>query len=267
MNKTLLITGATDGIGKELSYIAAQENYTVILHGRNSQKLENLKKELQSEFKDTEFRSILADFSDLEQTSTAFKKYVNEFETPDVIINNAALLNNERKLTKDGFEEVFQVNHLAGFLVTQILMDKKKADTQYRIINVTSMIHALELDFDNINSEKSFSPEQVYEMTKLCNVLYAHTLTRKYNTDELLSASVHPGVIDTKLLAKKWSGGLSPKEGAYNVFFVVEFPGLVAIPGSYIENRRPMRAAEISYSEEVQDKLWEYSTEVLKKYL
>ncbi len=267
MSKTLLITGATDGIGKELSRIAAAAGYDVTLHGRNSERLEEVKVELEKDFPKRKIQSILSDFSDLKATATAFKNYGKEFGMPDILVNNAGLLNSEKKLTVDGFEENFQVNYLSSFLVSQVLMNFMKPEKQYRVINVSSMIHATSLDFDNLNSEKYFSAKDVYSMTKLCNMLFTNKLTREYEVDKLLTASVHPGVVNTKLLRQQWGGGISPAEGAANVFFAVEFEALTAIPGAYIENRRPMQAADVAYSEEIQDKLWNYSMQKIKEFL
>lgn len=267
MKQTLFITGATDGIGKELCRMSAEAGYLTVVHGRRQERIEQLTADLEKDFPDAKFRRVLADFTDLSATAAAFRNYADEFGMPDVLINNAGLLNNEKVLTPDGFEESFQVNHLAGFLLSNILLEKSLPEKQYRVITVSSMIHAADLDFDNLNAEKYFSAHESYSTTKLCNILFTNKLTRLYKPEQILAASVHPGVINTKLLRRQWGGGASPEEGAANVFFAVQFEGLSAIPGAYIENRRPMQAADIAYSEEVQDKLWEYSKEQLKAFL
>jgi NAD(P)-dependent dehydrogenase (short-subunit alcohol dehydrogenase family) len=267
MKKTLLITGSTDGIGKELVRMGLERDFSITAHGRNKERLDKMKDEMLQDFPDSEIRFIQADFSDLEQTAEAFKDYKKQYGMPDVLINNAGVLNTEKHITKNGFEESFQINHLAPFLITQILIKDCKFEKEYRIINVSSMIHAFEIDFDNLNAEKYFSSQSVYGLTKLCNILFTNKLQRKYSDTKLLAASVHPGVINTKLLRQQWGGGAPPAEGAANVFYALEFEGLQAIPGAYIENRRPMQAADIAYEESVQDRLWNISEKFLEPYI
>jgi NAD(P)-dependent dehydrogenase (short-subunit alcohol dehydrogenase family) len=266
MKKTLLITGSTDGIGKELVKIGLEKDYEIVAHGRSNERLEQLKSEMLLDFPDADVHLINADFSDLQQTAEAFKTYKKQYGMPDVLINNTGIMNTEKVITKDGFEESFQINHLAPFLITEILIKDCKFEKEHRIINVSSMIHAFEIDFDNLNAEKYFSSQSVYGLTKLCNILFTNKLQRKYADTKLLTASVHPGVISTKLLRQQWGGGAPPEEGAANVFYAVDFEGLEAIPGAYIENRRPMQAADIAYDESVQDRLWSISEEYTKAY-
>lgn len=267
MKRAILITGATDGIGKELVKTAAQKGFEITAHGRNDKKLALLRDEILSQNSDAVMHLLKADYTNLSQTAETFKNYKKEHGMPDVLINNAGLISDKKVLTKDNFELTFQVNHLAPFLITYILAEGCSFDKRHRIINVSSMIHASEIDFGNLNAEKYFTPQQSYGLSKLCNILFTHKLNRRYENTKLLPASVHPGVINTKLLRNQWGGGASPAEGAQNVFFAVDFEGLESIPGAYIENRRPMQAADVAYDEEIQDKLWNLSTEMTKKFL
>ena len=265
--KTLLITGATDGIGKQMSLDSAKNDYRLVLHGKDKKRLDELQKDILKINGRAEVSLLEADFTNMKQTAEEFKQYEEQYGMPEILINNAGVLSNEKKITDNGFEMIFQVNHLAPFLLTNILTQNCKFQKEHRIINVSSMIHANELDFENLNSEKSFSPNAAYSSSKLCNILFTNKLVRKFSGTKFISASVHPGVIDTKLLRQQWGGGVPVSEGAENVLYTIDAEVLKYLPGAYILNKRPMEPAPVANDESVQDKLWNTSLEMVNPFL
>ncbi len=262
-NKVILITGATDGIGKETAKKAAAKGAQIIVHGRDEDRIVHTVKEIR-EINDAVF-GIQADFSDLEQVQAAAKEINENFDKIDVIYNNAAEFIHKRELTKDGFERTFQVNYLAHVLLTELLISKIKDNDGARILNVTSMIHSPEINFDNLQGELKYSGNDAYALSKLLNILHAYKLGRMYEKNKVNINCLHPGVIETKLLNAAWKGGMPVSEGADTMLYAAENEATEGISGWYLENRRPMQSNPISYDTEIQDKLYDLSLEMLKR--
>ncbi len=264
-NKIILITGATDGIGKETAKEAAEKGATLILHGRDENRIFQTIKDVKEINKNV--FGVKADFSDLNQVAEAVKDINDNFDKIDIIFNNAAEFLHERVITKDGFERTFQVNYLAHVLLTEKLISKIKDIEGSRILNITSMIHSSSIDFENMQGEKSYSGSEAYSLTKLLNILHTYKLARKYENDKVCINCLHPGVIETKLLNAAWKGGMPVSEGAANLIYAAESEAISGVSGLYLENRRPMQSSPASYNTEIQDKLYDISLNMLKSYL
>lgn len=264
-NKIILITGATDGIGKQTAIDAAKKGAQVIIHGRDDERIMNTLKEIRAINEDV--YGVQADFRDLKQVAEAAKDICENFEKIDVLFNNAAEFIPERELTTDGFERTFQVNYLAHFLLTEKLMSKIKDTEGARILNVTSMIHSSQIDFDNLQGEKSYGGSDAYSLSKLLNILHTYKLGRLYEHNKVNINCLHPGVIETKLLNAAWSGGMPVTEGAATMLYAAESEAIDGVSGLYVENRRPMQSNPISYDTEIQDKLYDLSKETVKSFL
>ncbi len=264
-HKIILITGATDGIGKQTAIDVAKKGAQVIIHGRNDERILNTLKEIRKINENA--YGIKADFCDLNEVAEAAKDINDNFEKIDILFNNAAEFLNERKITKDGFERTFQVNYLAHVLLTEKLMSKIKDTEGARILNVTSMIHSSEIDFDNLQGEKSYGGSEAYSVSKLLNILHAYKLGKIYEKNKVSINCLHPGVIETKLLNAAWSGGMPVSVGAETMLYAAETDATEGVSGWYLENRRPMQSNPVSYDTEIQDKLYEISLEMIKKYL
>ncbi len=264
-NKTVLITGATDGIGKETAKETAKRGATVIIHGRDENRIFQTIREVK-EISENVF-GVKADFSDMNQVAEAAKDINDNFEKIDIIFNNAAEFLHERIITKNGFERTFQVNYLAHVLLTEKLISKIKDIDGSRILNITSMIHSSTADFENLQGEKSYSGAEAYSVTKLLNILHTYKLARKYEKNKVCINCLHPGVIETKLLNAAWKGGMPVSEGAANMIYAAESEAISGVSGLYLENRRPMQSNPVSYNTEIQDKLYDISLKMLKSYL
>ncbi len=264
-NKIILITGATDGIGKQTAIEAAKKGAHLIVHGRKDERIADTLKEIKKISENV--YGVKADFNDLAQVVDAAKEIDDKFEKIDILFNNAADFLPERKLTKDGFEETFQVNYLASVLLTEKLIHKIKDTEGARILNSTSMIHASTLDLNNLQGEQAYKGDTAYALSKLLNIMHAYKLGRMYENNNVHANSLHPGVINTKLLNASWSGGLPVSEGAATMLYAAESDAVEGVSGLYIENRRPMQSNPVSYDTELQDKLYEKSMNMLQKYL
>lgn len=266
-NKTILITGATDGIGKQTAIDAAKQGANIIVHGRCQDRIDSVVKEIETINPKVSTFGVNADFTKLSEVNEMAKQIDKNFTTIDILFNNAAEFAHNKELTGDGFETTFQVNYLAHVLLTQKIMHLIKDVESSRILNVTSMIHSSSIDFENLQGEKSYSGSEAYSLSKLLNILHSYKLVDVLESAKTKSNCLHPGVIETKLLNAAWSGGMPVSEGAETMLYAASTPVTEQMSGLYLENRRPMQSNPISYDKDVQNKLWDISIEMLKEYL
>jgi len=261
--KTILITGSTDGIGKQTALDLAQTGATILLHGRNPARGERVLHEIQNATENGRLEIFIADLASLKQVRSLAEQVHQKHNTLDVLINNAGVYENTRQTTQDGFEMTFAVNHLAPFLLTLLLLDLLKRGAPSRIINVTSMSHASSIDFENLQGEKHFSGYEAYSLSKLCNILFTYKLARKLEGTGVTANCLHPGVISTKLLKTGWGMGGSPvTQGSKNSAYLATAPELDNVTGKYFMNRKQKKSSGISYDQEIQTKLWQISEQL-----
>lgn len=266
-NKTILITGSTDGIGKQTAIDAAKLGANIIIHGRKQERIDQSIKEVSAIKGASSVFGVKADFGNLAEVNAMVNAINKNYSTLDIIFNNAAEFVHNKELTKDGFERTFQVNYLAHFLLTEKLLPIIKDVEASKILNVSSMIHSSAIDFDDLQGEKNYSGNGAYSLSKLLNILHANKLADILEKNKTKVHSLHPGVIETKLLNAAWSGGMPVSEGAQTMLYAATSPITEQMSGLYLENRRPMQSNPISYDKEIQDKLWEISREMLKDYI
>lgn len=266
-DKTVLITGSTDGIGKETAFEALSLGAKVIIHGRNQQRIDAATDEINKRTGSKNIIKFCADFNSLAAVNEMAEQIISEDLRIDILLNNAAEFKHEKVLTGDGFETQFQVNYLSPFLLTEKLLPFMKDRHETRILNVSSMIHSNTLDFENLQGEKEYSGAAAYAMTKLLNILHANDLAERLRNNKVIVHSLHPGVIETKLLNAAWSGGAPVSEGASNLIYAATSEAVEHQSGLYIENRRPMQSNPISYDSAVQKKLRDLTYQLLSNYL
>ena len=199
--KTVIITGANTGIGLETAVDLAKRNARVILACRSVERGEKAAVEVRkrSSNDNVVFRQL--DLASLESVRKFAGKILEEEPRIDILINNAGVVFPQRKLTKDGFEMHFGVNHLGHFLLTNLLLDRIKEAPSARIVNVSSGIVDIfgDIDFDNLNSERSFSQWKAYGMSKLSNILFTRSLAKRLKDTRVTVNCLHPGTITTEI--------------------------------------------------------------------
>ncbi len=265
MSKTILITGATDGIGKATAGLLAAKGHEIIVHARTTGRGEKTVNEIRHKTGNKAVSFVKADFTELSEVTKMVNEIKQRFDKTDVLINNAGVFRPEKHILKNGLEETFMVSHLAHFYLTTELLPLLEKSQQARIINVSSMIHASDIDFDNLQGEKWYDGSDAYSRSKLCNILFTYKLAGLVNKHITVNA-VHPGVINTKLLIAGWGPmGENARFAAERFAFLAENETLKNTTGKYFSNNRAISSSQISYNKEVQDKLWEISTELIKK--
>jgi retinol dehydrogenase 14 len=259
-NKIILITGSTDGIGKQTALDLAEMVASVIVHGRDPERTMNVAAEIKESTGNPSVDFFVADFSSLQEVKTLSDQLHEKYDRLDVLINNAGVYMKQRELSKDGFEMTFAVNHLAHFMLTHLLMDLVKKAAHSRIINVASMAHAHEMDFDNLQAEKFFDGYTAYSLSKLCNIIFTYELARRLEGTSITVNCLHPGVIKTKLLRVGWGmGGGSLSSGSKTSVYLASSPEVEKVTGRYYANSRPAISAKVSHDPVFQNKLWQMS--------
>jgi NAD(P)-dependent dehydrogenase (short-subunit alcohol dehydrogenase family) len=276
---TVLVTGATGGIGLQTARVLAQMGHSVLIHGRDAVKGEAAVEEIRrSATGSASVRYLQADFASLRQVRDLAAEVVASVPRLDVLINNAGCGNISRSVTADGYETTFAVNHLAPFLLTNLLLDELKKSAPARIVNVASRAHRnQEMDFDDLMSVRNYRVMRTYGRSKLANILFTRTLAKRLAGSNVTTNSLHPGLIATGIgqthpLARlAWKlivlvrGGISVEEGAKTSLYLATSPEVEGLSGNYYVKCRPaeLQTRAEAVSDAVGERLWKVSEELV----
>ena len=270
--RTIVITGASDGIGAAAARILSARGHQVVIVGRSPEKTEMVASALGAPFH-------VADFADLSQVRTLAADLAAAHERIDVLANNAGGIMGRRTLTVDGFEQTFQVNHLSGFLLTQLLMPTLIA-SRATVIQTASIAAKLysDLHIDDLQNERGYSPQKAYGNGKLENILFTRELQRRHGDQGIAAVAFHPGVVGTNFASDtthlmrlmyhtpvvKSFFTIPPDRGADQLVWLSETaPGSAWQPGAYYERRKVAASAPAAADEELASALWDESARLL----
>ncbi|NCP86513.1 MAG: short-chain dehydrogenase [Anaerolineae bacterium CG_4_9_14_3_um_filter_57_17] len=258
-NKIMLVTGATDGIGRATALELARRGALVILHGRSLEKLEQTQEEIAAQVPGALLDIAQADLASLEQVRGLALEVEARFDRLDVLIHNAGVFLKERQLSVDGFELTLAVNHLAPFLLTWELLPLLE-ESAARVVTVSSVAHRRgKIDFDDLNAEKSYDGYRAYAQSKLANILFANQLAA-LGQGKFTSNSLHPGVVTTKLLKAGFdTTGVSTEQGAATSVYLATSPEVAKVTGKYFAESRPAPVVPQALDLETQQRLWKIS--------
>lgn len=270
--KTCIVTGANTGIGKATALGLAKMGATTVMVCRSRERGEAALGEIKRESGNDAVSLVLADLSSQAAIRHLAREFTSKHTALHVLINNAGIIPRKRTVTEDDLETQFAVNHLAYFLLTNLLLDRLKASAPSRIINVSSRAHGGRfIPFDDLQSERSYSPTRVYGWTKLANVLFTYELARRLEGTRVTVNCLHPGVVATKILADHMPGGLrfvakmiglSPEEGAQTSLYLATSGEVEGVSGKYFVNRRVAQSSKASYDKAGASRLWQVSAEL-----
>jgi NAD(P)-dependent dehydrogenase (short-subunit alcohol dehydrogenase family) len=254
----ILITGATDGIGRQTALDCARQGMHVLVHARTRPRGEPVLEELRAAGP-FDLDLVVGDLSSLEGARSLAREVRERVGHLDVLVNNAAVFMKERVLTADGFETTFAVNHLAPFLLTGLLLEPLLAARAARVVNVSSLAHeAGQLDFDNLQGERRFDGFSAYALTKLANVLFTLELAERLRATGITANCLHPGVVTTKLLTRGFGiTGIPVERGSRTVTHLASAPGLEGVTGAYYVECRPAPPAALARDSGVRRAFWE----------
>ena len=219
--KTILITGSTDGIGKQTALVLAQKGFSVLIHGRNEDKCKQTVEEISVLTGGKNLDYFVCDLLSLKEVFDFSEEVKKRCGNLDILINNAGVYLEDYILSPEGIEATFQINHLSMFSLTLNLLPViKPANAEpARIINVSSMAHASKMDFDNLIKPAKYDGRRAYCLSKLCNILFTIELSERLKDKNITVNCLHPGAINTKLLRAGWGAaggffGRNLQEGA-----------------------------------------------------
>lgn len=201
--KTYLVTGSTDGIGKQTITKLAAAGANVLIHGRNADKVANVSKQVSAAAAGGKISSYTFDMSSFADVRNFAEAVRADHPSIHVLINNAGIFSRQKAFSKDGIEMTWAVNALAPFLLTSLLLDT----VTERIVNVGSMALASSMDFNNLQQEKGFSGHNAYSVSKLANLMFSNQLAPMMRQRGVTVNCVHPGIIATNVLRDGWGGG------------------------------------------------------------
>ena len=271
-DKVCVVTGATSGIGKATATALARLGATVVLVGRDRGRTEAAAAEIRSGSASPP-RVEIADLASLEQVRGLAERLAG-LERIDVLINNAGLVLRERRITPDGFEHVFELNHLAPFLLTNLLLPKLTASAPARVVTVASDAHsAARLDLSDPNLERGWDSWRSYANSKLANILFTRELARRLDGTGVTANCAHPGVVRTgfgseakpllKLgitIARPFM--LSPERGADTIVYLASSPDVADQTGGYYVKRQRREPSAAARDDAAARKLWEISEQM-----
>jgi NAD(P)-dependent dehydrogenase (short-subunit alcohol dehydrogenase family) len=268
--KLILITGASAGIGEAAAHALAAQGHELILVGRNPAKTEKVAQQIRTKTGNKAIHALVADFVDLEQVRGLAAQVKQKFPPLDVLVNNAGAVFMRRYRTRYGVEKTFLVNHLAHFLLTNLLLDHLRGNA--RIVNVSSGSHRNgQLDLDDLNFDRFYSGLAAYGRSKLANVLFTYELARRLGDRKITVNALHPGRVGTDIFKADFSSlgplvkwvvarvSLTAEQGADNTIFLASSPEVDGMTGKYFVKREAVPSSPLSYDTELARQLWEVS--------
>ncbi len=266
-NKTILITGATSGIGLEAAKILATRGANIIFFARTEEKARIAKDIIAKNATSNQVNYRLCDLSSMQSIQYCCRTELDDIDKIDVLINNAGVWQSKRKTSADGIELTFAVNYLAPFYLTSLLEKKLRAGKKARIVNVASRMHMGKINFDDIEFKNNYSGRHAYAQSKLALILYTRLLANKLSGSGISAFSVHPGFLSTSLARDSFKllqfafrkFGKSPKVGGEKLVYAAMAPELQEFSGEYLDGNKPGQASEYSADMTVAEKLWAVS--------
>lgn len=275
--KTILVTGATGGIGFITAHALADMGATVVIVGRDPKRTEERVAQIQRETGNSSVSSLTADLSSMSQVRDLAGTFLGRYPRLDVLLNNAGAVFLSRQTTVDGYERTFALNHLAPFLLTELLLDRLKANAPGRVVTVSSMAHAGQtIDFGDVNrTARGYRAWKAYGESKLANIMFTYALARRLEGTGVTANTLHPGFVATNFaknngamsqvamtLARPFA--ISPEQGAQTSIFLASSPEVASVSGKYFVKSKPAKSSAVSYDDGAQERLWQLSEQMTR---
>lgn len=273
--KTILVTGATSGIGFIAARALAAMGATVVLVGRDPAKARASVAQIQRETSATAVHALTADLSSMQEVRRLAADYQAQYPRLDVLLNNAGAVFLSHQTTVDGYERTFALNHLAPFLLTHLLLDRLKADAPARVVTVSSIAHrGRTMDLSDVNqTRRGYSAWRAYGESKLANILFTYALARRLEGSGVTANTLHPGFVATGFAKNNgpfWQAAMtlvrpfaiSPQRGAQTSIYLASSPDVADVSGRYFVQSKPAKSSAASYDVAMQERLWSLSEQL-----
>ena len=268
--KVALVTGGTSGIGKATAMALSAMGADVVVVGRDRERGERAVEEIRAQT-GGRVDLALADLSSQAEVRALAEEFKRRYDRLDVLVNNAGLVQSTRTETVDGLESTFAVNHLAPFLLTNLLLDRLKQSAPSRVVTVSSEAEWWrDIDFDDLQSKKNYSGFPVYGMTKLANIMFTYELAERLEGTGVTATCMHPGAVNTRFGTNNWGPMTilfrlfkplmrTPDQGADTVIWLAASPEVEGVSGRYYSDRKPLEPKKIANDPAARRRLWEES--------
>ncbi|XP_070576871.1 retinol dehydrogenase 13-like isoform X2 [Ptychodera flava] len=278
--KTVIVTGANTGIGKETALELARRGGRIVLACRDLEKGKAAAEEIIENTKNPNVKVFQLDLASLESIKSFVTKFTTEEKKLHILINNAGIMRCPRWKTADGFEMQFGVNHLGHFYLTNLLLDNLKDSAPSRIVNVSSISHTRgRIEFDNLNAEKHYSSSEAYADSKLAIVLFTRELSKRLKGCGVTANVLHPGIVQTKIGRHTgmqqsafsmsvlgplfWLFVKTPIQGAQTSIYCAVAEELENTSGKYFIDCKEKECAPEGQDDAVAEKLWDVSAQMV----
>lgn len=274
--KTVLVTGGTGGIGRATAAGLAAVGAGVGIVGRDLTRTRAAAADIAAASGNPAVDAFGADMSSQTEVRRLAGEVLAAYPRLDVLVNNVGGFWATRRVTADGLEHTFAVNHLAGFLLTDLLLDRLKASAPARIVTVSSGAQANgRMNFDDLQGERGYSGQRAYSQSKLANVMFTYELARRLNGSGVTATVLHPGVVRTGFAAEDpsplWKVLLplirpllkSPDKGAATSIYLASSPQVEGVTGKYFVNNKPKTSSKFSYDQAAATRLWRISVDLV----
>jgi NAD(P)-dependent dehydrogenase (short-subunit alcohol dehydrogenase family) len=268
MANAALITGATDGIGRETVRQLLLLGWTVLVHGRSEAKAARHAEDLGRETHGQPI-PVWGDLSRMREVVSLAEQVCSRAPVLDVLINNAGVYEPRRRLSEDGFEMTMAVNHFAPYLLTRLTGSALSAAPAARVINVSSIAHESgRIDPSDLFFSHGYDGYQAYAASKLANILFTRALAARLADSAITANALHPGVIDTKLLHAGFDiRGAPVKEGARTSVYLATSDKVAGVSGKYFVDSRESNPSRSALDDRLAERLWTESEGLLSAFL
>src|SRR5258706_869078 len=267
--RVFLLTGATSGIGKAIAFGLAKTGETVLLVARDQEKRNAVYEEIMTEVQNPNVDFLTCDLSSIGAVKNFAAHVKSKYPKIDVLINNAAVVTRERKVSIDGHELMFATNHLGPFLLTTLLLDQLKAAASARILNITAPSNT-KLNFEDLQGRQNFNYLNAFGASKMMNLLFTFELARRLEGTGVTANAVHPGLARSNLMHESpaflrwplWLFSVPPERAAIHIVRLATLPEFEKINGKFLHKGKEIKAPANSQDREVQKKIWDISLEL-----
>jgi len=268
--KTVVATGATSGIGAAAVEALARQGARIVFVARDNARAEATRQKLEAVAPGLGHRAWLADLSLMADTRRVGAEIAAAEASVDVLVNNAGALFATRRMTSEGLEMTFALNHMSYFVLTAALLERVKA-AKGRIVSTSSAAHrGAKLDFDDLQAKKVSPGFGVYGRSKLCNILFTRELARRLSGSGVTANCLHPGVVASRFgdEAGGWTApilnivkrfAISPEQGADTLVWLASAPEIAGVTGGYFARRKPAKLSAAAQDDAAARRLWEVS--------
>ena len=273
--KTILITGASTGIGLYSAISLARLGANLVMVGRDKERTAQAMELVKSQTGNQSISYLLADLSSLQEVRRLAQEFKDKYRRLDVLLNNAGAIFLRRRVSVDGYEMTLALNHLNYFLLTDLLLDLLKAAPTARIVNVASRAHYRgHVKFDDLQSQHGYNGMRVYSMSKLMNVLFTYELARRLQGTKVTANCLHPGFVASNFAYNNgWivrlgmsfmSGRISVEDGAKCSIYLASSSEVEGVSGKYFHyDMKETRSSAESYDQNIARQLWDISEKLV----